>query len=329
MTMKEISITENEANQRLDKYLKKRLPEASTGFLYKMLRKKNITLNGAKASGSEKLAVSDTVTFFFSDETFSKLAGVSEGDVSKAASWKTDRRYTEPDILFEDEHILAINKPAGLLSQKAAPDDFSANEQLLRFLYERGDVTDESLQTFRPSVANRLDRNTSGILLAGKTLHGSQTLSDALKNRTIQKTYHAIVHGQFSEARTFHAWLLKDENTNQVTIFSEEKDNAKHIQTGYRPLEVHPNHTLLEIDLITGKSHQIRAHLAFLGFPIVFDPKYGDREKDRALRAKWRFQKVSRQMLHATSVTFADGRELTAPSPSDFAETLEAIREIG
>ena len=164
--MKEIVIRENEAGQRLDKLLGKYLSQAPKSFLYKMLRKKNITLNGKKAEGKEQTCAGDVVRIFLSDETYAKFSsGTHQGfQIEKIPS------LDPAQIIYEDHHILILNKPAGILSQKANPEDVSVNEQILSYLLEKGELTEEELKTFRPSVCNRLDRNTSGLLIAGKTL---------------------------------------------------------------------------------------------------------------------------------------------------------------
>lgn len=319
--MTEEVIQSNEANQRLDKYLKKRLPNATTGFLYKMLRKKNIVLNGARAEGSEKVKEGDRVSLFFSEETLRALSASS-----KPEAWMTDPRYREPAVLHETEDLLFLNKPAGLLSQKAKEADFSANEQLLRYLYEKQLVTQDSLKTFRPAVCNRLDRNTSGILIGGKTLAGLQEAARLLKEKELEKIYHALVHGDFPEEMHTEAYLTKDPRTNQVRISREKTEGAKEIRTDYLPLEHGKDWTLLSVRLLTGKPHQIRAHLQSMGFPVIGDPKYGNAAMGRDLHLK---RIPSRQMLHARECTLPDGTKVTAPYPEDFLATLEALRKIG
>ena len=171
--MKELCIGSNEAGQRLDKFLGKYMDQAPKSFLYKMLRKKNITLNGKKALGNEILSAGDTVKLFLSDETVSKFSRSRTQETYKP---KSRGQGTKLDILYEDEHTIFINKPAGMLSQKAAPGDVSLVEHLIAYLLESGQITEEELRTFRPSVCNRLDRNTSGIVAAGKTLAALQEL---------------------------------------------------------------------------------------------------------------------------------------------------------
>ncbi len=319
--MRKEVIQKNESNQRLDKYLKKRLPKATTGFLYKMLRKKNILLNGGKAQGNEKLKEGDTVSLFFSEETLQTFS-----EEQGKETWMTDQRYCTPEILYENEDLLFMNKPAGVLSQKAKEQDFSANEQLLRYLYEQKTVTQESLLTFRPAICNRLDRNTSGILIGGKTLAGLQEAAKLLKERSLEKTYHALVHGCLCREMQTEAYLTKDEKTNRVTVTAQRREGASLIRTDYMPVEGGRDWTLLSIRLHTGKTHQIRAHLQFLGFPVMGDPKYGDLTAERRVSPQIR---VSRQMLHAREVTLPDQTRITAPYPPDFSGALEGLRKMG
>ena len=174
--MQLLTIGKNQAGQRLDKFLKKALPNAGTGFLYKMLRKKNITLNGKKAEGKEILAQGDEVRCFFSEETFATLSGAET--VEDTSDYrKAYRTLKDICVLYEDEDILLLNKPAGVLTQKAKPEDLSLNEWLIGHLLATDAIKETDLATFHPSVCNRLDRNTSGIVLCGKTLAGSQALS--------------------------------------------------------------------------------------------------------------------------------------------------------
>ena len=182
--MRLLTVGTNEAGQRLDKLLAKYLNQAGKGFLYKMLRKKNITLNGKKCDGSERLKEGDEIRLFLADETIEKFSGSRE-PLSPTAS----KQPAGPplSIVYEDDHILLLNKPVGILSQKAKETDISMVEMVISYLLDSGQLREEELKTFRPSVCNRLDRNTSGLIAAGKTLAGLQMLSHVLKDRTIQK----------------------------------------------------------------------------------------------------------------------------------------------
>ena len=316
--MKEIVINENEAGQRLDKFLGKLLKEAPASFYYKMLRKKNIVLNGKKATGNEKLTAGDSVKLFLSEETFEKFAGKRQTN-DLAASVPN----IALEIVYEDHDVLAINKPAGMLSQKAKKEDISANEYILQYLLESGTITRESLHTFKPSVCNRLDRNTSGILVAGKTLNGLQQMSKAFRERSMEKYYLAIVAGHISKPRRIEGFLKKDEKNNQVTILSEPSNDAKPIITEYRPLKLVGQVTLLEVHLITGRSHQIRAHLASIGHPVIGDTKYGNPRLNREFLKN---AGVTHQLLHAYRLFLADGTKIQADAPKEFERALECQR---
>ncbi len=294
--MKQFNIGENEAGQRLDKYLKKLLPEAPGSFLYKMLRKKNITLNGRKASGDEKTGAGDEVKLFLSDETFDKFAG--SGRSSSAASGLLG---PSPAVIYEDHHVLIMDKPAGILSQPDASGAPSMVEYVTEYLLQTGELTEEDLRTFRPSVVNRLDRNTTGLIAAGKTLAGLQELSGAFKSRTVDKYYLCIAAGCIKNEKNLKGYLHKDHKSNIVSVrqFPEEGDMP--IETQYWPVKNSPEFTLLKVKLVTGRTHQIRAHLASEGHPIVGDPKYGSREQNR--EAQKRFG-VRYQLLHCSEMNF-------------------------
>ena len=317
--MKEIRIGENESGQRLDKFLLKYMSRAPKSFIYKMLRKKNITLNGKKAQGNEQLRQGDAVKLFLSDDTIGKFSETRTAGYAE----------TELDILYEDKHTIFINKPAGMLSQKAAAEDVSLVEHLIAYLLKTGQISEEALATFRPSVCNRLDRNTSGIVAAGKSLAALQQLSAMFRERSLKKYYLCLVHGRVTEARTISGFLSKDERTNRVRVQragerrSPQKEEAR-IETEYRPLRSGDGVTLLEVHLITGKTHQIRAHLAAEGHPIIGDYKYGMRSVNDSFKREYG---LSTQLLHSCRLCFPEctgalselsGREITAPVPDLF-----------
>ena len=204
--MKLITVHEQEEGQKLLKLLGSYLKEASGGFLHKMLRKKNITLNGKKADGSEKLKAGDEIRLFLSDETYEKFAG-------KQQTAKEQFPTAKLDILYEDSHVLLVNKPAGMLTQKAAYKDVSLNEYVLGYLSKSGQWSPEE-KAFRPSVCNRLDRNTSGLVVAGKTLPGLQIMAAVFKDRSIHKYYQCVVKGVIKEKQLITGFITKDEKTN-------------------------------------------------------------------------------------------------------------------
>ncbi|MDO5410131.1 MAG: RluA family pseudouridine synthase [Lachnospiraceae bacterium] len=326
--MKLVIINESESGQRLDKYLNKLLKEAGKSFLYKMLRKKNITLNNAKADGSEHLKAGDEIRLYFSDETYEKFAGkpVPVQPVVPPASGK---KLPPVKIIYQDNDVMIVNKPAGILSQKANAEDVSLNEYILQYLLKKEKVTRESIATFRPSVCNRLDRNTSGIVTAGITYRGARELSRLLRERSADKRYLALVKGVLKRPAHLKGWLIKDKENNRVSIQPQQSEEAQEIETEYIPLGDNGRMTLLEIHLITGKSHQIRAHLASVEHPVIGDTKYGDE-----LANGWyhRTYHGHFQLLHSWKLHFPAkdcelenlaGKTFRASLPENFLRVLE------
>ncbi len=324
--MKEFTVSTAESGQKCISFCKHILPKAQNGFLYKMLRKKNISVNGKKADPQLLLQSGDVVRFFFSDETFEMLHGdhvlkdVQKKHPGEKYIFETDR------IIYEDDNILIYNKPAGLLSEKAEKYDISANELFLQYLQESG----YNMQGFTPSVVNRLDRNTSGLLLFGKSYAGSRVLSGLLYDRSLIKLYRCFVIGEIKEASHIEGYLIKDEKNNIVKILKEaSSDDASYIETEYTPIRTFTDGTLpdlteLEVHLITGKPHQIRAHMASIQHPGLGDQKYGQQLQPKGLIKSLG---IKRQLLHAYKIIFPDdmpapldnlsGRSFGAPPPEN------------
>lgn len=317
--MKLIIVSKNEAGQRLDKLLAKYLNKAPKSFLYKMLRKKNITLNNKKASGNEMTVIHDEIRFFLADDTYDKFT--EEKQIVHVDA--------ELDILYEDQHLLLINKPCDLLSQKAKDTDISVNEQMISYLISTGAITADEMKSFKPAVCNRLDRNTSGIIVAGKSLLGLQTMAEVFKDRSLHKYYRCLVKGEVKEGQRIEGYLVKDEKKNQVFVSKSPIKDALPIKTEYKPIASSNGITLLEVLLLTGRSHQIRAHLSSIGHPIIGDSKYGDRKINEIFRARYR---LSYQLLHSYrlvmpiiegEMSYLSKQIFTAPLPKQFAQIVE------
>ena len=302
--MIKISIGKNEAGQSLYKLLVKRMDKAPKSFIYKMLRKKNIELNGKKTDGSVILKEGDEVSLFLSDETVSKFT--SQKNIPTGG--KTPVRTLK--IIYEDDNILIADKPQGILSQRSAPGDDSMNDRIISYLISEGKLKRDDMLTFRPSICNRLDRNTSGLISFGKTLPALQILNSAFSSRSLKKYYVCVVKGIVDAPRHCEAYLKKDEGTNKVTVTEAPKKAAagrdkdyELIKTEYEPLSHGKDMTLLRVKLITGRSHQIRAHLAMLGHPVAGDPKYGDSELNKRLRERFN---IRNQMLYSYELTLPE-----------------------
>ena len=306
--MQTLKISSREAGQRLDKFLLKFLNQAPSSFVYKMLRKKNIVLNGKKCDGSEKISENDQIKLFLSDETIAKFSKPLE--VVKSIRL---------DIIYEDEDVIFINKPAGVLSQKADVTDVSMNEYLISYLLESGSISEADLKTFRPAVCNRLDRNTSGMILAGKTMVGLQELSQMLKSRSLDKYYLCLVKGVVDKRALIKGYLHKDEKSNKVTISSDAGADDSYIETAYKPLCGNGDVTLLEVELITGRTHQIRSHLASIGHAIVGDGKYGNKRINEQFKAKYG---LKYQLLHSWRICFDKDCKLEGLADKAFVATL-------
>ena len=280
--MQEFEIGKNQAGQRFDKFLFKYLKNAPQSLIYKQLRNKNITLNRKKAAGNEILIEGDRVNCFFSDETFLKFTGEGRS-ADIAACGAVDNTHKDSfDIkaVYEDEDILIADKPAGMLSQKAKETDYSVNEWLIDHLLENGSLDINELKTFKPSICNRLDRNTSGLIICGKSLKGLQEMTRIIREGLIEKYYITLAHGRIDKAFTAKGILQKDHSVNKSFIknLSDDDLNAN-IVTDFRPVKMYDDTTLLEVNLHTGKPHQIRAQLSALGHPIFGDKKYGPGDK--------------------------------------------------
>ena len=324
--MREIVIGKNEAGMKLKKLCFFYLKEMPESFTYKMLRKKNILLNEKKASGDELLQEGDKVQFYLSEATLGKLRGEDveeELPVLSNYPWLTQDR-----VLYETDDYLFIDKPSGILSQKATAEDRSINDAVIAYLLDKGEVTPDGLQIFRPSVCNRLDRNTSGIIAASKTRKGAKELNEYYHqkdNRGLGKYYLAIVHGHCTLKGHFDRLdYVKARVDNQAYVWMRGGTRPAETLSFGKPLpiytEMYPlsylkdkDITLMLFRLHTGRSHQIRVTMQHYGYHVVGDPKYGNPVRDHFLDPEQKGQ-----LLLAYMLRLPDGTPVVASIPEPF-----------
>ncbi|MBQ7725443.1 MAG: RluA family pseudouridine synthase [Lachnospiraceae bacterium] len=325
--MKEYLITPADEGQTLLKYLEKVLPGAGGGVFFKALRKKNIVINGARATGREKLKNGDSVRVFFSDEVIEKFSPRRSKAESGPKIKNTDEKQFKKAVIFEDDNILIVNKWDNILSQPDGGTEPSLNDLLTHYLKDIVKV-----YAVKPSVCNRLDRNTTGLVLCGKTQKGLKLLSDVLKDRSLKKYYYAVCLGEINNSLSLKGYLYKDSKENRAVITdSSENKDASPVQTDVEPvsrLKIKDSiFTLVKVHLITGKPHQIRAHMLKAGHPVMGDIKYHTEESLRLSKEL----DIKRQMLHAYKVEFPkikgdlsylSGKVFEAPVPNDMNRLL-------
>ena len=304
--MKSFTVNKNDAGQRLDKFITKTVPNLPQSMLYKSIRTKNIKVNRKRGDISQRLCEGDVVEMYISDEFFAPAHD----------SFDFLGAGTGLDVVYEDENLLLLNKKAGLLCH---PDDKEYVDTLIgrvkRYLYEKGEYNPRDESSFTPSLVNRIDRNTSGIVIAAKNAQTLRILNDKMKTREIKKYYLCIAHGEFKEKnRILEGWLVKDESKNTVKVFNHAVDGGKEIRTKYTVLYSRDGLSLLEIELLTGRTHQIRSQLSFIGHPLLGDGKYGSNK----LNKKYGYKK---QSLCSYKLRFAfetDAQELNYLNGKEF-----------
>ena len=316
MEQREFMVEAEAAGQRIDRFLSGEDTGLSRSALQALVAEGHVLCNGKQIAKSLKLKAGDTILL----------------EIPDAKPIEAVPQDIPLDIVYEDEKVIFLNKPAGVLSQKAKETDVSLTEALGAYLSEKN-AGEETM--FRAGLCNRLDRNTSGLILAGKTVAATQQLSELIAERAVGKYYLTVVKGTVTETERIRGYLTKNERTNRVSIQREQQGDAVYIETAYRPLCAGRGCTLLEVELVTGKSHQIRSHLASIGHPLAGDTKYGDAEFNRRFREKYG---LKYQLLHSWKAVFPEltgtlsdlsGKTFTAPLPSSVRRILQGEHLTG
>ena len=323
--MREIKIAKNDAGQRLDKFLTKAL-DLPVGLLYKSIRTKKIKVNRKRAENNTVLNEGDVIQCFLAEEFFGKL------DEAGEVSLSLDKIQPKLDIVYEDENIMLLNKRPGVSVHE--DEDSKVNTLIAHvqaYLYQKGEYNPKDEQSFAPALCNRIDRNTGGIVIAAKTAEALRVMNEKIKLREIDKFYLAAVHGIPKKREdTITGYLLKDEKLNKVRVYDTNPPRgAKNIITKYKVVAQRGSDALIEVELLTGRTHQIRAHMAHIGHPLIGDGKYGVNKGDRA--NGYKFQALYSYKLRfafkgeETSLEYLNGKEFSIPK-KDIYFTEEFFR---
>ena len=290
--MRILTVNRNDAGQRLDKFLSKAVRGLPASLMYKFIRTKKIKLNRKRCQPNDVLTQGDEIQLFIKDEFF----GSPERDNTAGTMASITPKL---NIVYEDNNIMLLNKrPGVLVHEDARGEDNTLVMHLKAYLYQRGEYEPENDQSFAPAMCNRIDRNTGGIVIAAKNAEALRAMNEKIKHGQVAKYYVCAVHGIPNESSgTLHNWLLKDSAGNKVTVSDTKKPGYKEAVTKYRVLRTASDRSLLEIQLITGRTHQIRAQMAHAGYPLMGEGKYANNREDRAEGYKY-------QALYAWRVRF-------------------------
>ncbi len=315
--MRELIIQKNDAGQRLDKFLTKAVRGMPMSMMYKSIRTKKIKVNRKRAEPDMKLSVGDTVQLFIRDEFFNTPSN-DKGAFSRIAP--------KLDIVYEDENILLLNKrPGVLVHEDTAGNENTLIMHILAYLCQKGEYDPLSEQSFTPALCNRIDRNTGGIVIAAKNAEALREMNDLIKNGGTHKFYLCAVHGTPKKSSDrLVCWLKKDSASNMVSITDKKVNGSKKCITDYHVISRKNSYSLLEVGLITGRTHQIRAQFSYIGHPLVGDGKYGINRADKAKGYKY-------QALYAYRLGFTveDGQLLSYLNGKEFTIDQNKIWFVG
>lgn len=305
--MKQVVVNKNAAGQRIDRFLNKTYPRLSQGFICKMIRKKEIKVGGKRTESNYKLLEGDVITMYIKDEYF------EEKKISDDDFLTTDGGI---NVIYEDENIILVDKEPGLVVHE---DDDNTSDTLINrikhYLYEKGEYKPDEEYSFAPALCNRIDRNTGGIVIAAKNAEALRILNQKVRDRELTKLYLCAVAGvPDKKADTLTAYLYKNEKENRVVISDKKTPQNRTIITKYRVVGRNSDgDSLLEVDLITGRTHQIRAHMAYIGHPLLGDGKYGinriNREKGYKYQALYSYKLSFKFSTDGGALSYLDGKE--------------------
>ncbi len=320
--MKKFIIDKDNSRQRVDKYLKKVLPQAPSSYIYKMFRKKDVKVNGMKIKENYILEDGDCLELFLYEDKYQEfIKPLTIHDLS-----------IDFDVVYEDENILIVNKPIGLLIHEDQNEEYNTlSHQVLTYLHQKGEFDPQHDLGFTPAPVHRLDRNTSGIVIFGKNVPALQDLNEMMKMRhCIQKKYLTIAQGELKSCE-LEGYMKKDENQSLVRMVSKQTPGAQYMKTIVKQLKTNKKFSLVEVELVTGRTHQIRIHLSSVGHPLLGDRKYGDFKCNRYAKQEL---KLDHQFLHAYKVKFVEpigmfrylkGREFSCPLPKQLEDIKRQI----
>jgi len=265
--MKETTIGKNDAGQRLDKFLTKAYPALPPSLMHKYIRTKRIKLAGKRTSAEYKLSEGDVLQLYINDDL---LEGREE---DKAVRGLAPRLA----VVYEDENILIADKPAGMIVHSDEAESYNTLiNNIKAYLYQKGEYDPQNENSFAPSLCNRIDRNTAGLCIAAKNAAALREMNEIIKSRLLKKTYLALVTGTpVPSSATLTAFLSRNTDEKRVAVFDRAGKDRVQIITRYKTIRSADGISMLEIDLVTGRTHQIRAHMAHIGHPLVGDGKYG------------------------------------------------------